>query len=110
MTNAANVVDRAQMILDSWDQAWVDLSAVVGGDVNSMRDVIRGLLDERETLLVGVECVLLDHAAELSGPDVDANLADLAYCYLAAAGDTADDEIRAAVDATEAAAATCPRG
>jgi len=33
-----------------------------------------------------IECVLLDHAAELSGDKADANLAELAYCYKQATG------------------------
>ena len=65
--------------------------------------------DANEALPVGVEVVLLEHAAELSGPDVDPNLAELAYRYLAVAGDAAPAEIREALEAAEDAAATCPR-
>lgn len=67
-------------------------------------------LPPQEALLVGVECVLLDHAAELSGPEVDANLADLAYRYLAVAGEDAAPEIRDALevgDVAEGAADAC---
>lgn len=62
-----------------------------------------------EALLVGVEVVLLEHLAELSGVDVDPNLAELACRYLAVVGDAAPAAIRAALEAAEAAAATCPR-
>lgn len=72
-------------------------------------EAVRKLLDEREQLLVGVECVLLDHVAELSGPMVDANLADLAYRFLAVAGDAAPAEIRDALATAEELAALCER-
>lgn len=66
------------------------------------RDAINALKADREQLLAGVECVLLDHSAELSGPGVDPNLAELAHRYLAAAGDDAPAGIREAIEAAEA--------
>jgi hypothetical protein len=50
-----------------------------------------------DALLARVECVLLDHAAELSGPTADAYLADLAHEYLSIVGDDAVPEIREAL-------------
>lgn len=64
---------------------------------------------DHKALLVGVEVVLLDHLAELAGVDVDPNLAELAYRYLAVVGDAAPAEIREALEAAEAAAVTCRR-
>lgn len=34
-----------------------------------------------DELKAAIECVLLDHADQLSGEDVDANLSELAYVY-----------------------------
>ena len=39
-----------------------------------------------------IECVLLDHKDELGGENVDANLAELAYCYRWKTGWTVEQE------------------
>lgn len=87
------------------------------GDIERERDELliraeqakEGVKLREDALLVGVECVLLDHAGELAGPLVDPNLAELAHRYLAAAGDDAAPEIRDALERAEELAALCER-
>ena len=67
------------------------------------------LHDRYASLMVSVECVLLDYLGELSGPTCDANLAELAHCHLALVGDDAPAEIREALARAEVLAGLCER-
>jgi hypothetical protein len=82
---------RAHLAAGYWDLATARLLAEIDR-----------LQADRDELLTGVECVLLDHADEIYGPAVDPNIAELAYRYLATVGDEAPVEIRNAVAANAA--------
>jgi hypothetical protein len=47
------------------------------------------------SLRAAIECVLLDHMDQLSDPDVDANLSELAYVYEQLTGWTVERELDA---------------
>jgi hypothetical protein len=51
--------------------------------------------DGMEELKAAIECVLLDHADQLSGENVDANLSELAYVYEQLTGWTVERELGA---------------
>jgi hypothetical protein len=59
--------------------------------MEQLGDQVRKVLDSQ--LSAAIECVLRDHADELDGENVDANLAELAHCYHEQTGWTAEREI-----------------
>ena len=52
-------------------------------------------MSDDQALRTAIECVLLDHADELSGENVDPNLGELAYVYEQLTGWTVERELKA---------------
>lgn len=69
-------------------------SIFMGGNFTLDARRILAALDamDNDPLYTAIEVVLLDHEDELGGENVDANLAELAYCYQQRTGRTVEQE------------------